>query len=66
MLTLSRRLGESIIISASEKADPNMTLGELFANGPAVLHIERLRKGEVRLRFDAPLELRIMRDELIG
>lgn len=52
MLILSRHQGESIIISASEKADPSMTLGELFANGPAVLYIDEVKGGQVRLSFD--------------
>ena len=65
MLVLSRHKGESIIISLSEEADPNMTIDQLFANGPVVLDINEIKGGQVRLGFDAPLELEIMRDELI-
>jgi hypothetical protein len=45
MLVLSRHQGESILISPSENADPNMTLGEVFANGPAVLNIDEVKGG---------------------
>lgn len=40
MLMLSRREGESILISSSQKADPSMTLAELFANGPIELVVQ--------------------------
>jgi len=34
MLVLSRRADESIVIQPAEGADANMTMAQLFANGP--------------------------------
>ena len=64
MLTLTRKEGESILISLSEDADPNLTLADLFANGPLALQVKSIKGKQVSLGFDAPKELLILRQEL--
>ena len=64
MLILTRREGEAILISMAENADPNLTLAELFANGPLQLQIKKISGKQVSLSFDAPRELLILRNEL--
>jgi len=41
MLVLSRRADESIVIQPAEGADGNMTMAELFANGPIQITLLR-------------------------
>jgi sRNA-binding carbon storage regulator CsrA len=64
MLVLTRKEGESILISLADNADPDMTLGELFANGPVELYIKNISGKQVGLSFKAPRELLILRNEL--
>ncbi|MFA7488779.1 MAG: carbon storage regulator [Lysobacteraceae bacterium] len=63
MLILSRRQGENLIVDLDESADPNLTVGELFADGPIEIVVLGSR-GTVKLGIGAPQELVILRDEL--
>ncbi len=64
MLVLTRRAGESIQIYPSENIDPNMTVAELFRDGPFEFHIRKINPGQVRISIQAPRELTILRNEL--
>ena len=64
MLILSRRQGEKLIVDLDETADPNLTVGELFADGPIEIAVLELRASQVRVGIAAPQELVILRAEL--
>jgi sRNA-binding carbon storage regulator CsrA len=63
MLILTRADGEAITIEPESGVDPNMTIDELFRNGPIRIRIFR-RDQDVRVGIDAPQELLVLRDEL--
>ncbi len=64
MLVLTRRAGESIQIYPSENINPDMTVAELFRDGPFEFHIRKINPGQVRISIQAPRELTILRNEL--
>lgn len=64
MLVLTRRPGESIHIYPSDKIRPDMTVAELFRDGPFEIHIRKINSGQVRISIRAPEELTILRNEL--
>ena len=64
MLVLSRRADESIVIQPAEGVDANMTMAELFANGP--IQITRLGTGRrVKMGIEAPEQLAIRRKDVV-
>ncbi len=65
MLTLSRQEGESLFIDLEDSVDPNMTVGELFADGPIEILVSTIKRGSVKIGIDAPKELNVARNELI-
>ena len=64
MLVLTRRAGESIHIYPSADIPPDMTVAELFKDGPFEIHIRKINPGQVRISIKAPHELTILRNEL--
>lgn len=64
MLVLTRRTGEGIEIYPSGDIRPDMTVAELFRDGPLEIHINRINPGQVRISIKAPRELAILRAEL--
>lgn len=65
MLKLTRRAGESLIIRPSKSLDPDMTVGELFSNGPLTVTIMRLHGHQIRIGVSAPDALNVIRSELL-
>jgi len=65
MLVVSRKENESIRIEPLEGIDPNLTLSELFAQGPITLTLAHVGPRRVRLVIDAPRALKIMRGEVL-
>ncbi len=65
MLILTRRPGESFQIDLSENVDPNMTVAELFADGPIEIVILGVKDNQVRVGTEASDQLTILRDELV-
>jgi sRNA-binding carbon storage regulator CsrA len=64
MLVLSRRADESIVIQPAEGVDANMTMAELFANGP--IQITLLGTGRrVKMGIEAPEQLAIRRKDVV-
>jgi sRNA-binding carbon storage regulator CsrA len=64
MLILSRRENESLTISLGAGVDPNTPVSEVFANGPLVVKIARVRGGTVRLGVVADSRVTVLRSEL--
>jgi sRNA-binding carbon storage regulator CsrA len=65
MLVLSRRADESIVIQPAEGTDCNMTLAQLFANGPIQITLLGGSGRRVKMGIDAPEQLAIRRKDHI-
>lgn len=64
MLVLTRRQGECVMVYPAEDIDPSMTVAELFKDGPMEIHVGSINKNQVRLNFQAPKALLLLRNEL--
>jgi len=64
MLVLSRRADESIVIQPADNADGNMTVAELFANGPIQITLLGGTGRRVKMGIDAPEQLAIRRKDI--
>jgi len=65
MLSLVRHENESLFIQLDKNTDPNMTVGELFKDGPIEIYVHDLRKTQIKIGIQAPQELNIIREEAI-
>jgi sRNA-binding carbon storage regulator CsrA len=63
MLVLSRRADESIVIQPADGADGNMTMAELFANGPIQITLLGGTGRRVKMGIEAPEQLSIRRKD---
>ncbi len=63
MLVLSRRSEESIVIAPAEGVDSDLTLKDLFANGPIRITLLGGNGRRVKMGIDAPAELSIRRKD---
>lgn len=63
MLVLSRRPDESIVIQPAEGTDKEMTLKDLFANGPILITLLGGTGRRVKMGIEAPAELTIRRKD---
>ena len=63
-LMLTRRIGQSIVLTVAPGADPEQALHQLLRDGITV-EINRVEHGNVRVSIDAPRTIQILRDELI-
>jgi sRNA-binding carbon storage regulator CsrA len=61
MLVLSRRTDESIEIGPENGADLNMTLAQLFADGPILITLLGGTGRRVKMGIEAPKQLSIRR-----
>ena len=64
MLVLSRRADESIVIQPAEGVDANMTMAQLFANGPILITLLGGSGRRVKMGIDAPEQLAIRRQDV--
>jgi len=65
MLVLTRRIGESLLLSPQSELDPDMRVGDLFADGPIeVTLLGFVSGGQAKLGISAPLSVSILRQEL--
>ena len=64
MLTLERKIEDSIFLALSPDADPNITLGELFESGVIEIKVTKIEGTRVKLSIDAPKPISIIRAEL--
>ena len=65
MLVLTRRDSESIHIRPDAALDPQMTVAELFADGPIVVHVVGIKGRQAKIGIEAPPTLDIARSELL-
>ncbi|HWX78701.1 MAG TPA: carbon storage regulator [Steroidobacteraceae bacterium] len=63
MLVLSRRADESIVIQPADGVDENITMAQLFANGPIQITLLGGTGRRVKMGIDAPAELSIRRKD---
>jgi sRNA-binding carbon storage regulator CsrA len=63
MLVLSRRADESIVIQPAEGVDANMTMAQLFANGPIEITLLGGTGRRIKVGIEAPEQLAIRRKE---
>ena len=64
MLVLTRRPGESLLIFPAKDIDKNMTVAELFRDGPITVSIQDIKENQVKVGVEAPRTLAVLRDEL--
>jgi len=65
MLSISRKENQSLFMQLAKDVDPNMTVTELFKNGPIEIYVHDLRKTQIKIGIQAPQELNIVREEAI-
>lgn len=61
MLIVSRRDAESILIRPGDDIDPQMTLADLFRNGPIEITVFSTGGSRVKMGVQAPEQLSIWR-----
>ena len=64
MLVMSRRADESIIIQPADGVDANITLAQLFANGPIEITLLGGTGRRVKMGIEAPEQLAIRRKDV--
>jgi len=65
MLVITRRIGEGLAIFPDSSLDSTMTVRELFQRGPIDIRVLDAMGNQVRIGIDAPMAVRILRDELV-
>jgi len=65
MLSISRKENESLFIQLAKDVDPDMTVAELFKDGPIEIYVHDIRKTQIKIGIQAPQELNIIREEAI-
>jgi len=66
MLIVSRKDAESIEIRPDDGIDPNITLADLFSNGPIEITIFSSNGNRVKMGVQAPAELCIWRKKAVA
>jgi sRNA-binding carbon storage regulator CsrA len=64
MLVLSRRADESIVIQPADGVDGNMTMAQLFANGPIQITLLGGTGRRIKMGIEAPEQLAIRRKDV--
>jgi sRNA-binding carbon storage regulator CsrA len=64
MLVLSRRADESIVIQPADGVDGNLTMAELFANGPIQITLLGGTGRRIKMGIEAPEQLAIRRKDV--
>lgn len=64
MLRITRKEDQSFMLFPSDELPNDMTVAELFSQGPIEVIIEEARTRHVKVAIDAPLELCVLRHEL--
>jgi len=66
MLSLGRKEKQSLFIIPNLDVNPDMTIAELFKDGCIEIHLHEINRNQVKIGIDAPLELNIVRGEMIN
>lgn len=61
MLILGRNNFGTLIFTLSDDADQNMTIRELFANGPMAINFIH-KNGHQQISIEIPKEIKVMRE----
>ncbi len=64
MLVLTRKEGETILVYPSLDVDPDMTVADLFRNGPIRIGVGKITPYRAKVFIDAPETLEIVQEEL--
>ena len=64
MLKLSRKIGESLVLSLSNDIDPSTPVGEVLAEPIIIKLLDRDGK-QYKIGIEAPLSINVLRDELV-
>ena len=64
LLMLTRRAGQSIVLTLVPDADPEKALLQFLRDGITV-EISQVESGNVRVSIDAPRAIQVLRNELI-
>jgi len=65
MLVLSRRKDESLLIYPSLDVAPDMTVAELFKDGPIKVMLTGITNKQASIGIDAPRSLAVARAEVV-
>lgn len=65
MLCLTRRSTQSVLILPHKDLDPNTPIKALFESGPIEIIVTHVGDRQAKLGISAPLELDIVRKELL-
>ena len=65
MLALARREGETILVYPSQDVDPDMTVAELFKDGPIHIEIGNITSKQAKILIGAPDSLKVDRLEVV-
>jgi sRNA-binding carbon storage regulator CsrA len=61
MLVLTRKLSQLLTIEPEVDLPPELSVGEIFEQGPILIVVKRIDRGQVSLGIEAPRCLRIDR-----
>ena len=62
MLSVTRKPGQNILVFPSPDIDPDMTVSELFKDGPIRIRSRKAQGMQLRITVDAPRELKRVKD----
>jgi len=64
VLVLERKSGEAVLIYPQDDIPSDMTVGELFSDGPITVSVKCREHVAIKLAIDAPGNMKILREEL--
>ena len=65
MLTLSRRVNESLFITISKEIDPSTPISEFFKSGPIEIYLSETQGNQAKIGIQADNAFNIIRSELM-
>lgn len=66
MLMIARKEGEILELSVSPNIDPNTPISEVFGDRAIKIKVDSPHLNQVKLAIDAPPDILILREELVG
>ena len=66
MLVLGRETGQSLYINLADHVDPDMTVRDLFSDGPIIIGLSEVKSDhEAAIGIEASGAFKILREELV-